>query len=346
MGSPLGPVIAGIFMVELERTLVPKLAQHMYPWNRYVDDTIAWIKQDSVEYVTQQLNSFHENIQFTYEMESDNKISFLDILLIRKNDSEIETTVYRKPTDNDIYLNWNSFAPIKWKRGTLRTLLLRAHTICSNENHLKTELKHLHKAFIETNGYPEWIYKQVYQKIKADKERINNEDVTPEIVNNEIVETRIMLPYQGQQGEKLLKSLTKTLNHYEKNHVTKIIYTGTKLGTNFTVKDKTIKEHQHDLVYEVKCPEPTCKDSYIGEVSRRLGERIKDHCGRDSKSHVVTHTMESNHKEITKDDFTIISKNKRMNNYYFRKIMEAIMIKRKKPTLNAQEKSVPLKLFN
>ena len=29
MGSPLGPVIANIFMVELETTLVPKLEDHV-----------------------------------------------------------------------------------------------------------------------------------------------------------------------------------------------------------------------------------------------------------------------------------------------------------------------------
>ena len=74
--------------------------------------------------------------------------------------------------------------------------------------------------------------------------------------------------------------------------------------------------------------------------------RIKDHCGRDSKSHVWTHTMESGHREISKDDFTIISKSRRKSHYYFRKTTEAIMIKRKKPDLNAQEKLVPLKLFN
>ena len=49
---------------------------------------------------------------------------------------------------------------------------------------------------------------------------------------------------------------------------------------------------------------------------------------------------------ISKDDFTIICKSKRMSNYYFWKTTEAIMIKRVKPKLNAQEKSVPLKLFN
>ena len=40
MYSPLGPVLAGIFMVHLEHTLIPKLTEHMHPWKRYVGDTI------------------------------------------------------------------------------------------------------------------------------------------------------------------------------------------------------------------------------------------------------------------------------------------------------------------
>ena len=35
MGLPLGPVIAGIFMVELERNLLPNLSQYMTSWKRY-----------------------------------------------------------------------------------------------------------------------------------------------------------------------------------------------------------------------------------------------------------------------------------------------------------------------
>ena len=51
MVSPLGPVIAGIFMAELEKSLIPTLMEHMSPWKRYVDDTIAVIKLSSIEYM-------------------------------------------------------------------------------------------------------------------------------------------------------------------------------------------------------------------------------------------------------------------------------------------------------
>ena len=43
-------------------------------------------------------------IEFTYEIENDGKLPFLDILVIRK-DYEVEATVYRKSTNNVIYLD-------------------------------------------------------------------------------------------------------------------------------------------------------------------------------------------------------------------------------------------------
>ena len=95
MDSPLGPVLAGIFMVELERTILPTLKEHMSPWKRYVDDTISYIKEESIEHVLSKLNGYHENIEFTYEIEKDGKLLVIDILVIRK-DYEVEKTVYSK----------------------------------------------------------------------------------------------------------------------------------------------------------------------------------------------------------------------------------------------------------
>ena len=115
MGSPLGPVIAGIFMVELERNLLPTLSQYMTSWKRYVDDTISYVKVDCIENIQKTLNYFHANISFTYEQECDGMISFLDVLIMRKNNT-IETTVYRKQTHNDFYLHWDSFTSEAWKR--------------------------------------------------------------------------------------------------------------------------------------------------------------------------------------------------------------------------------------
>ena len=60
------------------------------------------------------LNSFHKYEKLTTEIEKDNTIFFLDIL-IRRKPGKIETTVYRKKTCTDFYMNWCSFAPKSWK---------------------------------------------------------------------------------------------------------------------------------------------------------------------------------------------------------------------------------------
>ena len=109
IGSPLGPVLAGIFMVNLERLLVPKLNVYINFWRRYVDDTITFVKIGSVEYLLSVLNNFHPKIKFTYEMEVESKFVFLDIL--HREGHDIITIVYRKLTNNDVYLKWYSFGP-------------------------------------------------------------------------------------------------------------------------------------------------------------------------------------------------------------------------------------------
>ena len=83
MGSPVGPILAG--MVELETTIVPALGNLLRKWKRYVDDTYCIVKADSVNEILLKLKSFHKKVQFTYEAESNNMLPFLDVLVIHKN---------------------------------------------------------------------------------------------------------------------------------------------------------------------------------------------------------------------------------------------------------------------
>ena len=106
-------------------------------WTSYVDDTFCYIKTDSTDYVLKMLNGFHRNIQFTYEVETDSKISFLDVLVTHDSNNSINLTVYRKSTNNDICLNWESFAPDKLKWRMLKTLTKRAYDVCSTQELLQ-----------------------------------------------------------------------------------------------------------------------------------------------------------------------------------------------------------------
>ena len=126
MDSPLDPVLANIFTVDLERDMIPTLYNDILLWKRYVDDTICFIKVTSINKVIETLNSYHTNIKFTIETETENKISFLDVLLV---DSLISTKIYRKNTNTDIYINRKSFSPNNWKWGTIYMIYVQQMNI-------------------------------------------------------------------------------------------------------------------------------------------------------------------------------------------------------------------------
>ena len=95
MGSPLGPVLANIFMVELETSVIPNLSNKVKLWKRFAHDTFCLARLAYMDNISLALNYFHKNIKFTSDIEKGNTIAFLDVLIIRKP-GKIESTVYRK----------------------------------------------------------------------------------------------------------------------------------------------------------------------------------------------------------------------------------------------------------
>ena len=97
MGSPLGPVLAGILMVDLERSLVPLVTAELSFWRRYVDDTITFVKIGTVDHILSMLNNFDPNIQFTYETEYNFKLAFLDVMLLEMEKILSQQSIEKKP---------------------------------------------------------------------------------------------------------------------------------------------------------------------------------------------------------------------------------------------------------
>ena len=159
MSQPLGLVLAGIFMVHLDSTLTPKSTENMNPWKRCIDGTISVIKETSIVHALTVSNNFHKNIEFTYEMGENGKIAFLDVLIIRNNNT-LKTTGYRK-THNWVYLDRKPFASPTLKRDTLRSIITRAYRICSTQEYLEKELLKIQHESTQINGYPKWMFEKI-----------------------------------------------------------------------------------------------------------------------------------------------------------------------------------------
>ena len=105
------------------------------------------------------------NIKFTYELELDKKLAFLDVCVTRINKNEIPTSAYRIAADTNIYINWHSHGPSNWKTGTLRKLIKRAKLVSSTKLLLRNEINYIQKVFTENNYYLHKVVNLIIQDL-------------------------------------------------------------------------------------------------------------------------------------------------------------------------------------
>ena len=187
-------------------------------------------------------------------MEVDSKLAFLDILLYHDG-HDIITIVYRKVTNNDAHLNWYSFCPREWKRGTLRSLAQRAYIICSSSHLLKEESKHLEDVFDMKNNFPIWVVKKIPKEEKEKIDNTSNADKNKYTIQTDVkFESKVkshllLLPYQGEKELHVTKSLKRNLKTFLPSTVkANIGFTGKKLSTCFQVKNQAKFKHKHDII--------------------------------------------------------------------------------------------------
>ena len=130
MGSPVSPVNAIIYMEYFESLAIPSSLTLIKWWFRYVDDVHGATRKDQVNKLQEHLNSTDWHIKFTIELPGIDGLPFLDILT-KPSPNSIESTVYRKPTHTDRYLDYNSNHPISPKLSVIHTLIHRAkYVLC------------------------------------------------------------------------------------------------------------------------------------------------------------------------------------------------------------------------
>ena len=144
MGLPVSPVIANVYMEYFEPLAIPTSPPLIKLWFRFVDDVHSATRKDQVNKLQDHLNSIDPHIKSTLELPGTDGLPFLDTLT-KPTPNSIESTVYRKPTYTDRYLDYNSNHPILAKLSVIETLIHRAKQVCSTPEFLAKEMDHLHK---------------------------------------------------------------------------------------------------------------------------------------------------------------------------------------------------------
>ncbi|VDL97784.1 unnamed protein product [Schistocephalus solidus] len=148
MGSPLSRLIVEAVLQRSESLVF----QHHRPkfWAQYVDDTFVVIERGQVLTLKKVSTA---DIQFTMEGEENNQLTFLDILVCRKDFGGLKTKLFKKVINTMQVLNANSNQPISHKRSCVRMPNRRVETHCSEPVDKGANLQYVRRVFKE-NGYP------------------------------------------------------------------------------------------------------------------------------------------------------------------------------------------------
>ena len=205
MGSPLGPLMANVFMCHLEEKLardgtVPSL------YKGYVGDTLARMPNTdtaAADFLTT-LNGLHPSLKFTMELPADNMIPFIGIEII-KNGTELETRVYRKPTNTGLLLHFQSHVDKRYKIGLLKTMLHRAYALSSTTEAFNEECAKLRSIFSRLD-YPIGLINSATYMF------IQNIATKPEKKTDDRNTIRLVLPFKDQIAANAVRRQLRNLS--------------------------------------------------------------------------------------------------------------------------------------
>ncbi|XP_015121828.1 uncharacterized protein LOC107044460 [Diachasma alloeum] len=297
MGSPVAPPAAETVMQDLEQCCLQFLSEagiHIPFFKRYVDDIITAVPKDKVDLVLEVFNSYETSLQFTHELEEENKIAFLDLLLVHEGNNII-TNWYHKKTWSGRCLNFFSHHPISQKKGTVTILVDRCMKLAHPRFH--QENLRLIKETLKENSYPEdFINRQIHLRMRKLNSQINNSHVDLTVPPRIDFKRTFVFPY--------VEGSTQNLNRIAKKYDLMII-SKNEYKVNFlkSLKDPVFVDYNSNIIYSIPCGD--CDGVYIGQTKRYIRTRIDEHkngivTSKKIKTDKNRHNKEPNHTALTK----------------------------------------------
>ncbi|XP_058814568.1 uncharacterized protein LOC131678430 [Topomyia yanbarensis] len=221
------------------------------------------IHKDKLEHVVETFNNYNSHIQFTYELEVDNKIPFLDMLLIRQQNQQIKTEWYMKPIASGRFLNYNSFHPLHQKINMAKNFIHRVNYLSSN---LRDDEKiSIIDKQLSLNNYPKKLRHRLINRMHE------RNILTLQTTDKNLQTTYRSIAYIPYLSNQIGKHLKNDYKHIQLAH--RNIKTVGKFYTK--IKDPVPADHHSNVIYSIPCKQ--CSSCYIGMTSNMLKTRICGH---------------------------------------------------------------------
>ena len=166
MGTSLAPNYANLFMDRFETKALAGYPLKPLTWKRFIDDIfLVWTHgEESLKRFIDYLNSLHDTIKFTHEM-SYSQIDFLDTTVKFGLDRGLITTLFNKPTDTHLYLEYSSAHPQSVLTKGPFGQYLRLRRICTLDLDFEANAKKLTGYYLR-RGYPLKSLKKHYLRAR------------------------------------------------------------------------------------------------------------------------------------------------------------------------------------
>ena len=131
---------------------------------RFIDDLfMIWTcsEQELLDFMGD-LNKKHPSIKFEFKY-SQTKIEFLDVLVYKDQNNMLQTTIYRKQTDGQNYLDARSEHPKSLKDNIPYSQTLQIKRICSSQQEFLSHTAKMINQF-QTRGYNRSLVEQQIDK--------------------------------------------------------------------------------------------------------------------------------------------------------------------------------------
>ena len=332
MGSPLGPLMANVFMCHLEEKLTRDgLMPHLY--RRYVDDTLARMPNtDATTMFLTTLNGLHPSLSFTMELPVDDRIPFIGIDII-KNGTKLETRVYRKPTNTGLLLHFNSHTGRRYKDSLLKTMLHRAYALSSTTQAFDEECAKLRSIFSRLD-YPWSLIDSVISNFVSRKPSVGTTERN--VDDSNII--RINLPFKDQVSAHSVRRQLRDLSN-KIDLPLQSVFVSKKLEQDPKPREaKPSIVNQRCVVYHFICD--LCDADYVGYTARHLFQRVTEHKNSAIGNHF--HEEHGRRDLLNESHFRILRK---CQGKFDCLVFEMLFIKKFKPNLNVQTDSIRSKLF-
>lgn len=320
MGSPLSSTIAQIVMEYVEETIIKDIKQDILFFKRYVDDCICIAPTNKITEIHSKFNNFHNKLQFTIEIEKNNKLNFLDLTLIKHNNI-IHTSWNTKDIHSGRYLNYLSQHPLSQKKGTIISLVDRAIKLTSP--HLRQDILQNLENTLTQNNYPKTLIKKI---IKTRVYLHYNHNTTQKEPTNKLYTSFPFIKNLSSKIQKIVKNQNIILAYKPSN----------TLSNNFSkLKSKIPKLKNTHLIYEIPCN--NCDKTYIGMTTQYLEKRLQGH---KYNKHEITTLKKHTHDTKHNFNFNNTKILKKDNNYNNLTIFESLYIKQSEHAVNNRSETI------